>query len=210
MPRFVLGKHDDIVGIFGHPLLGISQTFLVLADGHGGLVHIVLLPHRLGADIVHGLVYHGAQSSLEDGGKAELPLHQSAYKHNQIVRETLVEEQVGLHLVLRAAMFLHRGINFLEEILADTIILHQHLARGGLFRQAETTALGGNLEQTFEVGHIRNETDVGDAQVDRYHRLEIHARQGNEILHTFGRNLLFVFVEQSGYYTHINTKLLIN
>ena len=140
-------------------------------------MYIVLFPYGFCTDVVYGFFGHAAQCSLEDGRHAEFPLHQVSHQHHQVIGEALIHKEITLYVVLRTAVLLDGSINFLEEVFTDAVVLHQHLARSGLFRLSQAASLRGDFEQTLEVGYIRHKADIGDAQVGGYYRLEVDACQ---------------------------------
>ena len=72
---------------------------LVLTDSHTSLVYAFVLPTWLGQNVVYSLFGHAAEQLLECARQAELPLHQVADKHHQVLAEALEHEEVSLHVV---------------------------------------------------------------------------------------------------------------
>ena len=98
--------------------MGISYT---------SLVHTFILPAHLGQDVVNGLFSHAAKELLEYARHTELPLHEVADEHHQVLAEALEHEQVSLHIVDVSYILLDGVVDFLEEAVRKIIDFNQHL-----------------------------------------------------------------------------------
>lgn len=178
-----LGEHDDVEGIFAHPLGGISQGVLVFADVATSFPYGIVLPLIAGQDVVDGFGSELVKGFLEDAGHAELPLHQGADTHHQVLAESLEHEEVVADVVHRAAVLLDGGIDFLEKVVAQPVNLLEHFLAAALFGNSQLVVLRGYFQCTLEHGDIGQEREVGDTQVARHDRLVIHPDEGHEVLH---------------------------
>ena len=88
---------------------------LVLTDCYTSLVHALVLPAWLGEDIVYSLFGHATEELLEGARQAELPLHQVADEHHQVLAEALEHEKVCLYIIDVSYILLDGCIDFLVE-----------------------------------------------------------------------------------------------
>ena len=113
--RFLLGQEYDVVYILVDPCFRVTQSLLVSADSYTSLVYTFVLPAHLGQDVVNGLFSHTTEELLEYARHTELPLHQVADKHHQVLAEALEHEQVSLNIVHVSYVLLDGCIDFLEK-----------------------------------------------------------------------------------------------
>ena len=119
--RLFLSQDNDVIDIFRHPFAAVSKLLLILANTHTGLSHIVFLPVVFRQDIVHGFLRHGTQRVFHEARHAELPFHQVSHNHHKLLRESLESKEIRLHAIQVLTVALDAHINFLEEIVGDTI-----------------------------------------------------------------------------------------
>ena len=155
--RFLLGQENDVVNVFVDPWLGVTQGLLVSADGYASLVHALVLPAWLGEDVMHGFFGHATEQFLENTRHAELPLHQVADEHHQVLAEALEHEEVSLYIVHVAYVLLDGCVDFLEESIWQSVDFNQHLLALRLFGDTQLV-VQAHLEGSYheqQVGYRR-------------------------------------------------------
>ena len=197
-----LGEHDDVEGIFAHPLGGISQGVLVFADVATSFPYGIVLPLIAGQNVVDGLGRKLIDGFTEDGRHAGLPLHQRPHAHHEVLAEALEEEQKVLYLAHIATVLLEGLVDLLEKVVAQSVDLLQHLTAAAPLRDAQLVVLRRHFQRAFEHSHVGEEGQIGDAQITGHHRLVVDAYQRHEVFHatdTLHAILLFLlkYVKQS-------------
>ena len=160
------------------------QSVLVLTDISASLAHTVILPVCFGKYIMHSLFRHAPHGLLKEARDTELPLHQVADNHHQILAEALKHEQVSLDVIHRLAVLLHGIVYFLKERLAEAVDFHQHLAATRLFSDATLVVLRRDFQGPLKDRHSRQKIYIADSQLRSNHSLIIHTDQRHEVFHS--------------------------
>ena len=103
---------------------------MILTYCSNGLAYTVVAPVVFRKDVVHRFLYHHLQCFLQERRNAELPFHEVAYQHHQVLSKAGEEKHVVAYIVDVLATLLDAAVDFLEEIIADTIKVLQHLLAG--------------------------------------------------------------------------------
>lgn len=135
------------------------------------------------------------QCPFEERRQAELPLHQVAHKHHQVVGKALIHEEVALYVILCAAVFSTEASISLKSSRWCCSPASAFCARLPFLLVPNVLLVSGFWTDAWNWPHQEWNVYVGDAQIGGYHRLEIDACQRNEVFHVFGRCLSGIFVE---------------
>ena len=78
-------------------------------------------------NIVNGAVGQFLHHLLQETWDAELPFQDVTHQHHSVLGESLEHVEITTHIILCAASFLDALVDFLEETVADTIQVLEHL-----------------------------------------------------------------------------------
>lgn len=200
-------QDDDVVGIFCHPFLTVSQFVLVLPDGVTGFAHVVFLPVFAVHDVADGFLRHGPQRVLEEARDTEFPFHKVAHEHHEVLAEALEYDEVAAYFVDVTAVALDAFVDFFEKVVRDAVDFGKHLFAAVFFAQSQLVVERRYMEGLFEYAQVRQCREVGYAQLRGHDRLVVYAYECHEVLHASHAPAFFTvgsfLFEQVGEYSHV-------
>ena len=120
---------------------------------------------------------------MEERGQTELPLHEVAHEHHEFLRESLKQEEVVTHIVHVAAVALDAQVDFLEEVVFETVNLAEHFAATVFLAQTQTVVDRGYMQRLLEYAQVGQCREIADAEVGGNHSLIVDADEHHEVLH---------------------------
>ena len=116
-----LGKDDNVVNEFCHPLRCVSEHLRVFANIHDAFSDVSVFPAFARHDVVDCFFGEPLEGALEESGLAELPFDRVTHRHHEFLCKSLELVEVCLHVLQILAAALDAIVDFCKEAVGDAV-----------------------------------------------------------------------------------------